>query len=288
MTNPAPVHASERLIIRRGTSFAELSVDTYEPEQPRATIFCLHDYLGNSQDFRQLGAFLAAHQYRVICPDMFGRGDSAYLSDPTLYKSGTFLFSMMAVMQRFADRRIIIIAKGWGALLALMLCSKMTFELERLIVADVPLVSSVDWDQLPPTNQLDFATLDEARQSVLASTELAEMPEPAASAMAEGRVRQTEAGRFALRFDPVLIKRLERLRGLSVNTARLIAGVKASVLHLSGDRLPDEDRKTLRAVMDPRSALADGLAPGGRVHFSSAHQQLLVLGFLESRQLAGD
>ncbi len=287
MTGPAVVHASERLVIRRGTSFAEMSVDTYEPQQPRATIFCLHDYLGNSQDFRQLGTFLAAHQYRVICPDMFGRGDSAYLSDSKLYRSGTYLFALMAVMQRFADRRIVIVAKGWGALLALQLCTKVSFDLERLIVADVPLVSSVNWNQLPEADQLEFATSDEARQSVLASTELAGIPEPAASALAEGRVRQTEAGRFALRFDPVLINRLERLRGLSLNTARLLAGVKASLLHLSGDRLPDEDRRTLRAVMNPLSTIVDGLAPGARVHFSSAHQQLLVLGFLESRLTAG-
>jgi pimeloyl-ACP methyl ester carboxylesterase len=245
-------------------------------------------YLGNSQDFRQLGTFLAAHQYRVVCPDMFGRGDSAYLDDPALYRSGTFLFALMAVMQRFADRRIMIVAKGWGALLALQLCTKMSFDLERLIIADVPLVSSVRWDQLPEADQLEFATLDEARKSILASPELVGIPEPTGSAMAEGRIRQTEGGRFALRFDPALINRLEPFRGRSLNTARLLAGVKASLLHLSGDILSDEDRRTLHAVMNPHGAVADGLAPGARVHFNSAHQQLLVLGFLESRLIAGD
>jgi pimeloyl-ACP methyl ester carboxylesterase len=288
MTDHPPVHSSERLIVRRGTDFAELSVDTYEPGQPRATIFCLHDYLGNSRDFRQLGMFLAAHQYRVVCPDMFGRGDSAYLTDPTHYHSGTFLFAMMAVLQRFADRRIIIVAKGWGALLALHLCAKKSFDLERLIVADVSLVSSVSWDELPTMDQLEFATLDEARHSVLTSPELAGIPEPTASAMAEGRIRQTEGGRFALRFDPALINRLERFRDRSLDTTRLFAGVNASLLHLSADKLPDEDRRTLRAALNPLSTIVDGLAPGARVHFSSAHQQLLVLGFLKSRLSAGD
>jgi pimeloyl-ACP methyl ester carboxylesterase len=288
MTNHAPVHSSERLIVRRGTSFAEMSVDTYEPEQPRATIFCLHDYLGNSQDFRQLGTFLAAHQYRVVCPDMFGRGDSAYLSDATLYRPDTFLFALMSAMQRFEDRRLLIVAKGWGALLALHLCTKMTFDLERLIVADVPLVSSVGWDQLPAADQLEFATLDDARQSLLASSELVGIPEPTASAIAEGRIRQTESGRFALRFDPALLNRLERFRGRSLDTVRLLAGVNASVLHLSSEKLADEDRGALRAVMNPLSTIVDGLAPGARIHFSSAHQQLLVLGFLKSRLSAGD
>src|SRR5687767_4838516 len=101
---PAPVRASERFIVRRGTKFAEMSVDTYEPAQHEATVFCLHDYLGNSRDFRQLGAFLSAHNYRVVCPDMFGRGDSAYLDEPQQYRMETHLFGLMAVMQRFADQ----------------------------------------------------------------------------------------------------------------------------------------------------------------------------------------
>jgi pimeloyl-ACP methyl ester carboxylesterase len=291
MTAGTAERATERLVIRRGSFFAEMSVDSYEPEQPRATVFCLHDYLGNSRDFRQLGTFLAAHQYRVVCPDMFGRGDSAYLADPKLYRTGTYLFALMAVMQRFADHRIIVVAKGWGALLALLLNAGVSFDLERLIVADVPLAWSIQASRLPDPDQLEFATLEQARNSILASGELAGLSEPAASALAEGRVRRTEGGRFALRFDPVLIERLRLRRDTdrSLDTVRLLARIKSSLLLLSAGVLPDEDRRTFRAALiNPLGAVADGLAPGARVHFNSAHQQLLVLGYLESRMVAGD
>jgi pimeloyl-ACP methyl ester carboxylesterase len=291
VTDITPVHATERLIIRRGSFFAEMSVDSYEPDQHQATVFCLHDYLGNSRDFRQLGAVLAAHRYRVVCPDMFGRGDSAYLDDPKLYLPATLLFALMAVMQRFADRRIIIVGKGWGALLALLLNVKLTFDLERLIIADAPLLNSSQGDRLSETAQIEFDTLDEARHSILASSEFAGIPEPTASALAEGRVRRSEGGRFALRLDPALVHRLTRLRDRdrSVNAVGLLERVKSSVLYLSADMLSEHERRILRAAMvSPLSALADGLAPGGRVHFNFAHQQLLVLGFLESRLISGD
>jgi pimeloyl-ACP methyl ester carboxylesterase len=215
---------------------------------------------------------------------MPGRGDSAYLTDPQQYRPETFLLALMAVMQAFKDRRIGIIGKGWGALLALLLNAKMSFALDRLVVTDAPLSWSVDEDELPPADQLEFASLEAARQSVLASRELANLPEPFAAILADGRIRATESGRSALRFDPSLIAQLERYRGGALDTARLLARVSSPLLYLASNTLPDEDRSALQASLtNPGSTIADALAPNGRIHFNSAHQQLLLLGFLKNR-----
>ncbi len=289
MTSTVATHARERLVVRVGTTFAEMSVDTYVPARHRATVFCLHDFFGNSQDFRQLGTFLMGHHYRVVCPDMLGRGDSAYLSNPFHYRPAAYLFTLMAVMQKFADRRIVIIAKGWGALLALLLNAKTSFDLDRLVVSDLRATWSVPNEALPSADQLEFATLEQARSNVLASHDLARVPEPAASALADGRVRQTENGTFVLRFDPALIGQLGRYKEQSLDSTKLLARVKSPVLYTSADALSEQEIRTYRtAMINPRSAIADGLAPGARVHFNSAHQQLLVLGFLKSRLTVGE
>ncbi|WP_299642641.1 alpha/beta hydrolase [Devosia sp.] len=275
-------------MLRSGGGFIEMSVDTYEPAQAAATIFCLHDYWGNSRDFRQLAGFLVAHQYRVVCPDLPGRGDSAYLADAAQYRPHTFLIALMALIQRFKRGPTIIIGKGWGALVALLLNVRMTLDLDRLIATDVPLNWTVDEDRLPSADALEFATLEQARQSVLGSPELANLPEPAASALVDGRVRQTTGGRYALRFDPVLVGQLRRVQQRSLDTTRLFARIRSPLLYLSANPLPQGERNRLQAALaNPQSAIAESLSPGGQIHFNSAHQQLLVLGFLQNRPNIG-
>src|SRR5262245_53852706 len=49
----------------------------YAPSAPRGTVVCLHGLTRNSRDFVRLAEHLAEH-YRVLVPDLRGRGNSQW------------------------------------------------------------------------------------------------------------------------------------------------------------------------------------------------------------------
>ena len=276
------VRARERLMVRLGTTFAEIAVEIHEAPRPEATVFCLHDFFGNGQDFRPLAATLVANRYRVISPDMPGRGDSVYFDDPEYYRPVTYLRTLMGVMQRFADSRIIIVGKGWGALLALLLNTRVNFELERLVVSDVPLLWSVNVDTLPRPELAAGADLAAARDGLVASPEFAGMRPERAAELAAGRLRQAPDGTVSLAYDPSIIEPLRRFAENALDTASLLKKLGVPLLYLTAGRLSDGDRQALDAVgLPPGSVRAEELRPGGRVHFTSSREQVLLLRFLK-------
>ena len=52
----------------------------------KPVIFCVHGLTRNAKDFYPLAEQLAA-DYRVIMPDVPGRGQSEYLANPLLYNN---------------------------------------------------------------------------------------------------------------------------------------------------------------------------------------------------------
>lgn len=281
--------AREQLLVRIGSDFAQVAADVYDPPGRRAgTIFCLHDLVGNGRDFLRLASDFVARRYRVVCPDMPGRGDSAYLADPRAYNIRTYLVVLMQVMEKYAGRRIIMVGKGWGGLLALHLIGRMSFDLNRLVLADVPLDFAVDVDAA--AGQLaaapGFATREAGRDMVLGSAEFAALDPDAAAELADGRLRRAPDG-YAPNFDPSLVEAVARHAGKRFDLSGLIGLVPARLLHMSSGLLSDADRARLAALRQksPGIVVAEGLAPGGRIHFTTPHQLLLVHGFLSSRPL---
>jgi pimeloyl-ACP methyl ester carboxylesterase len=61
------------------------------------TVLCLHGLTRNGRDFDRLAEALAS-DFRVICPDMAGRGRSAWLDDPMLYGYPLYLADMTALI----------------------------------------------------------------------------------------------------------------------------------------------------------------------------------------------
>ena len=64
------------------------------------TVICVHGLTRNGRDFDALAADLANHGYRVICPDVVGRGDSDRLADSKGYAYPQYLGDMAALIAR--------------------------------------------------------------------------------------------------------------------------------------------------------------------------------------------
>lgn len=167
-----------------------------------------------------------------------------------------------------------------------MLVRHFKFDLKRFVLADLPLTWGLERDAALWTAAEGpaFTSREEASRVLSASNEFSTLSAAATDAMIDTRIRQV-GSTYTLNFDPKVLKAAARYENRTVDTGPLLRSVNAWLLHLSSDPLPSAERLRLADLLSerPNQSYADGLATGGRIHFDTAHQRLLTVGFLGAR-----
>jgi len=101
------------------------------------TAVCVHGLTRNGRDFDTLARRLAASGYRVVCPDLAGRGRSARLSDPRQYQVGQYLTDCVTLIARLDTDRVDWIGTSLGGLVSLVLASLPGHPIERMVINDI-------------------------------------------------------------------------------------------------------------------------------------------------------
>jgi pimeloyl-ACP methyl ester carboxylesterase len=93
----------------------------YESERAgAATVLCLHGLTRNSRDFEDLAPHLQA-RFRVIVPDMRGRGLSAWDPNPQNYQPAIYVQDILGLLDAAGVSQAIVIGTSLGGLLAMMM-----------------------------------------------------------------------------------------------------------------------------------------------------------------------
>lgn len=100
------------------------------------TVLCLHGLTRNSRDFEDLAPHLS-RRYRVIAPDLRGRGLSA--RDPQMqnYQPAVYLRDILALLDAVAVPRVAIIGTSLGGMLAMMLGYGQPERVAGMVLNDV-------------------------------------------------------------------------------------------------------------------------------------------------------
>jgi pimeloyl-ACP methyl ester carboxylesterase len=118
----------------------ELYCRVYPPQGKSAagglTVLCLPGLTRNSRDFEALAPHLAA-RYRVVCPDLRGRGFSARDPKWQNYHPGTYLADLQRLMEALELKRVAIIGTSLGGLLAMMLGATMPDRVAGIVLNDI-------------------------------------------------------------------------------------------------------------------------------------------------------
>jgi pimeloyl-ACP methyl ester carboxylesterase len=101
------------------------------------TVICVHGLTRNARDFDWLAQALVARGWRVLCPDMPGRGRSARLSDPADYGYVLYLAASAALIARSGAERVAWIGTSMGGILGMMLAAQPNTPLHSLVLNDV-------------------------------------------------------------------------------------------------------------------------------------------------------
>jgi pimeloyl-ACP methyl ester carboxylesterase len=105
---------------------------------PRVVI-CVHGLTRNCRDFDALAAALE-HEFRLVCPDIAGRGQSEWLADKQHYGLPQYLADINALLARLtADgpREILWVGTSMGGMIGMLLASLPRTPVKKLVLNDV-------------------------------------------------------------------------------------------------------------------------------------------------------
>lgn len=104
-------------------------------DNPRVLV-CVHGLSRQGRDFDTLARDLCSH-YRVVCPDVVGRGRSDWLADPMGYGIPGYVADMVTLVARLNVAQVDWVGTSMGGLIGLMLASLPQTPVRRLVLNDV-------------------------------------------------------------------------------------------------------------------------------------------------------
>ncbi len=140
-----------------------------DPANERVLV-CVHGLARQGRDFDTLAADLCAH-YRVVCPDIVGRGRSDWLADPMGYAIPAYVADMVTLLARLDAAQVDWVGTSMGGLIGLGVAALAGSPLRRLVLNDVgPSIEPASLARIGTYlgAPLRWATLDEAADALWA------------------------------------------------------------------------------------------------------------------------
>jgi len=102
----------------------------------RPPIICIPGLTRNARDWEGVADRLSG-QWRVICVDLRGRGESAYAKDPMTYVPLTYLQDLEALLRDAGLDRFILFGTSLGGLLAMLVSAAETPRVAGVLINDI-------------------------------------------------------------------------------------------------------------------------------------------------------
>ena len=110
-------------------------VEWGDPDNPRVLI-CAHGLTRSGRDFDFLAQALTG-EYRVVCPDVAGRGASGWLKNPMLYVVPTYAADMVTLIARLGAEEVHWVGTSMGGLIGMGVAALSDTPITRLVLNDV-------------------------------------------------------------------------------------------------------------------------------------------------------
>jgi pimeloyl-ACP methyl ester carboxylesterase len=101
-----------------------------------AVLVCLHGLTRQGRDFDALARTMV-DRYRVVCPDVVGRGRSDWLKDPMGYALPQYVGDMVTLLARLNAQTVHMVGTSMGGLIAMGLSALADSPVSKLVLNDV-------------------------------------------------------------------------------------------------------------------------------------------------------
>jgi pimeloyl-ACP methyl ester carboxylesterase len=102
---------------------------------PRVLV-CVHGLTRVGNDFDRLAKALCG-SYRVVCPDVVGRGASDWLGDPRHYGTPQYVADMVTLLARLDAETVDWVGTSMGGLIGMTLAGQPGAMIRRMVINDV-------------------------------------------------------------------------------------------------------------------------------------------------------
>jgi pimeloyl-ACP methyl ester carboxylesterase len=261
-------------------------VEWGDPDNP-CVLVCAHGLTRCGRDFDFVAQALA-DVYRVVCPDVVGRGRSAWLRDKRHYAIPQYCADMTALLARLDARTVHWLGTSMGGLIGMALAAQEGTPISRLVLNDVgPVVTAASIARIGEFvgKAPGFATLDEAEAYIrFVSAPFGALSDEQWRHLTVHVVRALPGGGYAMAYDPGIAEpfRQDMGGGKDVELWPVYDAIKCPTLLVRGAKSDLLTVATAREMTErgPRARLVEIPDVGHAPTLMSAEQIAVVRGFL--------
>lgn len=259
-------------------------VEWGKADNPRVLI-CVHGLTRNGRDFDDLARGLA-DEYRVVCPDVVGRGRSDWLGVKGSYGFPQYMADMMTLIARLDVEEVHWLGTSMGGLIGMLLASLPHSPIRRLVLNDVgPVIAAAALARIGEYvgRAPRFASMDEAEAYVRAiSAPFGPLTDEQWRHLTRYSVRPLGEGEFCMIYDPALGDAFRAQPEADIELWAAWDRIRCPTLAIRGSESDLLSRETLHemACRGPQASVVEIAGIGHAPMLMDAVQIELVRSFL--------
>lgn len=179
-------------------------VEWGDADNPEVVV-CVHGLTRNGRDFDELARVLAT-DYRVICPDVAGRGQSGWLEHKLDYGYPLYCADLAALIARSGAEHVDWVGTSMGGLIGMLLAAQGDSPIRRLVMNDVgPFIPQAAVQRIAayvgqPAAFDSFAELERYARTIWAP--FGALSDAQWRHLVEHAARHLDDGRWSFAYDP--------------------------------------------------------------------------------------
>ncbi len=207
------------------------------PDNPKVLI-CVHGLTRTGRDFDFLAAALE-HEYRVICPDVVGRGQSDWLNDKSDYTYPLYVNDMAMLLARIDAERIDWVGTSMGGLIGIFLASYTGSPIHKMVINDIgPRIPAAGLQRVATYvgQVVTFDSIEKMEKFLrtIAAT-FGNLSDEQWRHMTIHGARQLEDGRYTFAYDPGIAKNFRTLDLKDIDLWSMWDAIHCPTLVLRGE-----------------------------------------------------
>ncbi|MCB1919707.1 MAG: alpha/beta hydrolase [Candidatus Competibacteraceae bacterium] len=201
-------------------------------------LFCVHGLTRTGRDFDFLAAALE-QDYRVLCPDVVGRGQSDWLTDKTDYTYPLYVNDMAMLLARIDAEQVDFVGTSMGGLIGLFLASHAGTPIHKLVINDIgPRIPAAGLERVADYvgQILVFESIDKMERFLRTiAAAFGNLTDEQWRHMTVHSARRLEDGRYTLAYDPGIAVNFKTLDLKDIDLWPLWDAVPCPTLVLRGE-----------------------------------------------------
>ena len=201
-------------------------------------LVCVHGLTRTGRDFDFLAAAME-QDYRVICPDVVGRGQSDWLADKADYTYPLYVNDLAMLLARVNAKRIDWVGTSMGGLIGIFMASYAGTPIHKLVVNDIgPRIPAAGLKRIAAYvgQVIAYDSLERMEHFIrVVGAPFGNLSDAQWRHMTLHSARQLEDGRYALAYDPGIAQNFNTLDLKDIDLWALWDAIRCPTLLLHGE-----------------------------------------------------